>query len=157
MDEPNKTLLVVHHSRSGGTESLAEAVIAGARDDAIENVSVRCIDALQAGPDDVLNANAIIVGTPENFGAMSGAIKYFFETVYYPCLDRTRGLPYGLFIKAGNDGTGARQGIERIITGLGWREVAPTLVVVGEIKPADLVTARELGMTVAAGLEAGVF
>ncbi len=150
-------LLIVYHSQSGGTGALAEAVIDGARDDAISGVELRVRPALEADADDVRWAEAVILGTPENFGYMSGAMKYFFDRIYYPCLDHTQGLPYAVFVKAGNDGQGALGAMRRIITGLAWRAVAEPLVVVGEVGPPHLDSARELGMTLAAGLEAGLF
>ncbi len=152
-----KTLLIVYHSQSGGTASMAEAVIAGARDEAAGNVDVQVRDALSATPADVLAADGIILGTPENFGYMSGALKVFLERVYYPCLEHTQGRPYALFIKAGNDGSGARTSVERIIMGLRWRAVQEPLVVVGAVTDSDLTACRELGLALAAGLDAGLF
>lgn len=153
----DKHLLIVYHSQSGSTERMVQAVIAGARDDAIDGVQVKAVDALAATPEDVQWADAIILGTPENFGYMSGALKYFFDHIYYPCLEHTQGLGYGLFIKAGNDGQGALNAIRRILTGLAWRELAPPVVHAGEMNDNALHECHELGMTVAAGLEAGLF
>ena len=110
-----------------------------------------------AGPDDVLWANGIILGTTENFGYMSGAIKDFFERIYYPCLEKTEGLPYSLFIRAGNDGAGARTSMERIIKGLAWKAVQEPLICSGDYREEFLASCEELGMTMAAGLEAGIF
>lgn len=152
-----KRLLIVYHSRSGHTASMAEAAIAGARDPEVSGVDVVVRDALAAEPADVLACDAIIIGTPENFGYMSGAIKMFFETIYYPCLEHTQGLPYALVVRAGNDGQGALTSMQRIITGLRWREVAPAVIAAGEFDPACRDDCRELGMSLAAGLEAGIF
>lgn len=157
MSELGKNLLIVYHSQSGSTEAIAQAVIRGARDEAIAGVNVRVIDPLDALAADVLWADAIILGTPENFGYMSGALKYFFDHIYYPCLEQTQGLGYALFIKAGNDGQGALSAISRIITGLGWRRLAEPVLIVGELEEHHLGSAHELGMTIAAGLEAGLF
>ena len=88
---------------------------------------------------------------------MSGALKYFFDRIYYTCLEETQGLPYALFIKAGNDGDGALSSVHRIVTGLRWREVQAPLVVKGDINAQSLIDCRELGMALAAGLEAGLF
>ena len=88
---------------------------------------------------------------------MSGALKDFFDRIYYPCLDKTEGLPFGVFIRAGNDGTGALASIERIVTGLRWRRVHDPVIAVGDFKLDHLVQCEALGMTLAAGLEAGVF
>ena len=152
-----KHLLLIHHSQSGGTASMAQAVLDGARDPAIEGVELRVASPLAADAEDLRWADAVILGTPENFGYMSGALKYFFDRIYYPCLEQTQGLPYALFIKAGNDGKGALTSVQRIVTGLRWREVQPALIVVGEVNADSLIACRELGMTLAAGLEAGLF
>ena len=132
---------------------MAEAVIMGAR----EFADVRDRDALQATVDDVLWCDGLIMGTPENFVYMSGALKYFLDHVYYPCLDRVAGKPWGLFVKAGNDGTGAISSVRRIVKGLALKEVQEPVLAVGELDEQVLARCEELGMTVAAGLEAGIF
>jgi len=153
----SKHLLIVSHSQSGNTKSMLDAVYAGATDEEVTGVEVRTLQALDAGVDAVQWAEGIILGTPENFGYMSGALKYFFDEVYYPCLEKTRGLPYALFVKAGNDGSGAVASVQRIVAGLAWREALPPLVVQGELQANDLEICREFGMTLAAGLEMGIF
>jgi len=153
----SKHLLIVYHSQSGTTSQMAQAVIRGANHEDIEDVEVRVRDALEATQHDVLWADGYIFGTPENFGYMSGALKYFFDRVYYPCLDKIGGRPYALFIRAGNDGSGALASISRIVTGLAIREVQDPVLIAGEFDEARLVECEELGMTMAAGLEAGIF
>lgn len=152
-----KHLLIVYHSQSGSTSRMAEAVIRGANNPDIENVEVRVRDALDATPDDVLWADGYIFGTPENFGYMSGALKYFFDRIYYPCLDKVGGRPYALFVRAGNDGSGALSSISRIVTGLAIREVQEPVLIAGDFDESRLPECEELGMAMAAGLEAGVF
>lgn len=136
---------------------MAEAVLAGARSESIDNVEVRSKDALQATADDLLWADGLILGTPENFGYMSGALKYFLDRVYYPCLDKIDGLPYALFVRAGNDGSGAITSLQRILKGLSVREVQAPVLIAGEFEESRLAECEALGMTMAAGLEAGVF
>jgi len=150
------SLLVVSHSQTGGTRALTDAILAGARDEQIEGVQVAWRDALQATPDDVLACGAIVLGTPENFGYMSGALKYFFDRIYYPCLDHTRGRPYQLVVKSRDDGVGAALSVQRIVAGLAWREIQPPLVIGGNLLDAHLEAAHELGMTIAASLEMGI-
>ena len=152
-----KNLLIVYHSQSGSTSRMAEAVIRGARHEDIDGVEIRVQDALAATPEDVLWADGYLFGTPENFGYMSGALKYFLDRVYYPCLEKINGRPYALFIRAGNDGTGAISSIHRILAGLAIREVQDPVLIAGEFDESRLVECEELGMTMAAGLEAGVF
>lgn len=99
----------------------------------------------------------MIIGTPARFGYMSGAVKDFLERVYHPCLDRTPGLPWALFVKGDTDTSGAAASVERIVTGLKWRRVLPVLEVVGSPTDDDVEAATELGGAFAAGLEAGIF
>jgi NAD(P)H-dependent FMN reductase len=136
---------------------MADAVLEGAAAPEIEDVEVVARSALEAEADDVRSAAAVILGTPENFGYMSGALKHFFDSVYYEVIEETKGLPYALFVKASTDGTGAVRSVERIVAGLAWRAVQPPLVVVGDVAPADLDRCRELGMTVAGGLSVGLY
>ncbi|MBT5050354.1 MAG: flavodoxin family protein [Rhodospirillaceae bacterium] len=152
-----KHLLVVAHAPSANTERLRDAILAGARSPGFEDVETRWIAPLEAGADDVLAAQAIILGTTENLGYMSGALKDFFDRIYYPCLEKTQGLPYALYIRAGLDGTGTRRGIETIVTGLRWRAVQEPLICRGEYDEAFAESCQELGALMAAGLDAGVF
>jgi multimeric flavodoxin WrbA len=152
-----RRLLIVYQSRSGGAQAMADAVIAGACSDEIEDVDVVVRRAPDADVDDVLAAEALILGTPENFGAMSGLFKDFLERIYHPCLERTRGRPYALFVKAGHDGQGTVLGVQRILTGLAWRAVAEPVVAVGELTDEHLAACTELGATVAGGLSIGLW
>src|SRR4051812_5388207 len=143
-------LLVVHHTPSPAMQALLEAARAGAA--LVSGVDVVTRPALTAGAADLLSADAVLLGTPANLGYMSGALKHFFDQVYYPCLDETRGRPFGVYVHGGNDVTGALRGIESITTGLGWRGAAEPVTVTGEPAKADIEACWELGATVAAGL-----
>jgi multimeric flavodoxin WrbA len=136
---------------------MAEAVIRGATHVDVDGVEVRVKTALDADADDMLWADGFILGTPENFGYMSGAMKYFLDRIYYPCEGKISGRPWALFVRAGNDGTGAISSIRRILTGLAVREVQEPVLIMGEFDEARLADCEELGLTMAAGLEAGVF
>jgi multimeric flavodoxin WrbA len=153
----NKHLLVVFHSQSGSSTRMADAVIRGAQSSDIEGVEVRVKSALEAGGDDLLWADAFIIGTPENFGYMSGAVKYFLDRSYYECEGKMDGKAFALFIRAGNDGSGAISSIRRILTGLAVKEVQEPVLIVGEFDESRLAECEELGLTIAAGLEAGIF
>ena len=153
----NKHLLIVYHSQSGTTSQMANAVIRGAQNPDITGVDVRTRTALEATAGDLLWCDAFILGTPENFGYMSGAMKYFLDRSFYECVDRVDGRPYALFVRAGNDGTGAINSVQRILQGLSVREVQEPVLIAGEFDTVRLVECEELGMTMAAGLEAGVF
>ena len=152
-----KQLLVVAHVPSANTRRLVEAVLRGARNPGIDGVAVRHLPPLEAGPADVLGADALVLGTTENLGYMSGALKDFFDRIYYPCLDQAQGLPYALYVRAGHDGTGTRRAVETIVTGLRWRAVREPLICRGDWQETFLGEGEELGMFMAAGLEAGIF
>jgi hypothetical protein len=156
-DTPPRRLLIVAHAPSPNTRQLLDAVVAGTRSPEIDNVDVQVAAPLQAGADDVLAAEALILGTTENLGYMSGALKDFFDRIYYPCLEKTQGMPYALYIRAGHDGTGTRRGVEMIVTGLRWRAVREPLICRGEWRLDFVEQCQELGTLMAAGLEAGVF
>ncbi|MEQ8346338.1 MAG: hypothetical protein RIB84_10585 [Sneathiellaceae bacterium] len=152
-----KRLLIVAHAPSPNTRRLRDAVLQGARDPQIEGVEVTVLTPFEAGPDAVRAAQAVILGTTENLGYMSGALKDFFDRTYYPVLEETQGLPYALWIRAGHDGTGTRRAVESIATGLRWKPVRDPLICRGPFDEGFVDQCRELGMLVAAGLEAGIF
>jgi multimeric flavodoxin WrbA len=150
-----KHLLIVFHSQSGSTERMARAVFEGATSEDIEEVEVRMLGAFDAGVDDLLWADALILGTPENFGYMSGGMKDFLDRTFYPCEGKLEGMPYAIFVSAGNDGAGAISSIQRIANGYAFRQAQEPVVARGELSPEDLKRCLELGMTLAAGLEIG--
>ena len=153
----SKTLLIVGHVPSPNTQRLRDAVERGARDLGAEGLTVRCLSPFEAGPQEVLNAQAVVLGTTENLGYMSGALKDFFDRTYYGVLEEKQGMPCALYIRAGLDGTGTRRGVESILTGLRWKPVAEPLILKGDWREDFIGQAEELGQLVAAGLEAGVF
>ena len=145
-------LLIVHHTPSPAVHSLFEAVRSGATTPEIEGVDVVARPALTATAVDVLEADGYVLGTPANLGYMSGALKHFFDTIYYPCLDATVGRPFGVFVHGNDDTTGALRGIDKITTGLRWTTAQAPVSVVGAPSTADIDTCWELGAAVAAGL-----
>jgi multimeric flavodoxin WrbA len=154
-----KHLGVVHHSRGGSTRVLCQAAVeaAGAVTDTSEPVEMQVWGAFDAGPEDVLWADALLLASPARFGYMAGALKDFFERIYHPCLDKTVGLPYALIVKGDTDVDGAVASVQKIATGLQWNLVLPPVTVVGAITDADLDAAAELGATLAAGLGEAIF
>lgn len=145
-------LLVVHHTVSPATSALLDAALDGARDPAIEGVEVVVRPALTAAAAEVLEADGYLLASPVNLGYLSGALKHFFDNVYYPCLDATRARPYGVFLHANNDATGALRALDAITAGLGWRAAQKPLVLTGEAGPEARMQVRELGAAMAAGL-----
>src|SRR5690242_21759698 len=128
-------LLVVHHTPSPAMQALLEAARAGAA--LVPDVHVVTRPALTAGAADLLAADAVLLGTPANLGYMSGALKHFFDTVYYPCLEAKVGLPYAVYVHGQNDTAGAVRSIEKATTGMKWRLVAQPVLVLGEPTAAD--------------------
>jgi multimeric flavodoxin WrbA len=145
-------LLIVHHTPSPSMHSMFDAVREGATTDEIDDVDVVTRAALQASAADVLDADGYVLGTPANLGYMSGALKHFFDAIYYPCLEETQKRPFGVYVHGNNDTDGALSAIEKITTGLGWRPAQDAVTVLGEPDQGDLDACWELGASVAAGL-----
>jgi multimeric flavodoxin WrbA len=155
--DARKHLLLIYGGHAAGrTEELVEAVIRGI-EAADEPIELRSLPALQAGVDDLLWAHGLLIGTPEHFGYMSGAVKDFMDRTFYPVEGKVQGLPYAVFISAGNDGTGAATAIARIAIGYRWTEIAPPLIVKGAVTDDARARCNELGQTMAAGLALGIF
>jgi multimeric flavodoxin WrbA len=150
-----KHLLIIYHTQSGNTGQMAAAVLRGCQQET--DVITRLLRAFDAGLSDLLWADGIVFGTPENFGTMSGALKDFFDRTYYPAEEHQLNLPYGLFISAGNDGSGAVREIDRIACGYPLRKVNEPLIAKGEINADHLKQCEELGLSMAAGLSMGIF
>ncbi|XXK43870.1 flavodoxin family protein [Porticoccaceae bacterium nBUS_17] len=150
-----KNLLVIYHSQSGGTERMAQAVYAGCQQD--EDVETRFLKAFDATLDDLLWADGIIFGTPENFGYMSGALKDFFDRTFYPAEPHQINLPYCMFVSSGNDGTGAVREVDRIVRGYPLRKINDPLIIVGGFKDEHQQKCEEFGLGMAAGLSLGIF
>jgi multimeric flavodoxin WrbA len=146
------TLLVVHHTTSPSLEELLDAVLAGARTDEIDGVDVEVRAALAATVPDVLAADGFVLGTPANIGYMSGALKHFFDQIYYPCRLAKANSPYGLYVHGNSDTAGAVKGVETIATGLGWQRVHAPVTVIGQPGAGDREACWDLGATVAATL-----
>ena len=142
------TLLVVQHTPSIAVQEMLEATLRGARNPEVGDLNVEVRAALSSGPADVLAADAVILGTPANIGYMSGALKHFLDQVYYPCMEVTQGLPYGVFIHGNNDTTGALRAIHTIVGAMKWKPAAPDVSVLGPPTRKDLDACEELGSLV---------
>jgi multimeric flavodoxin WrbA len=163
----SKTLLIVHHSMTGGTLQMAQAAAAGARE--ADGVEVVLKHAQEARAEDLISADGFIFATPENLAAMSGMLKDFFDRTYYAALDRLNGRPYLVLICAGSDGRSAVQQIERIAAGWRLKAIADPFIVCTHatlpeqilrpkiIPPDSLRICEELGNTIASGLGLGIF
>ncbi len=152
-----KQLLIVAHAPSPNLQRMLDAIVRGAQHEDIENVAVRVVPPLEAGPDDVLAADAIILMTPENLAYMSGAMKDFFDRTYYPVLEEKQGLACAIVVRAGHDGTGTLRALKTVLTGLRWQQVQEPLLCKGKWDDAFIEQCEELGMGMAAGLDAGIF
>lgn len=154
-------LLIVHHSPTSAVAALTESVVAGASDDAIDDVEVVLRPALEATADDVLGADGYVLGTPANFGYMSGALKHFFDSTFLRAggalgedgsaasADGGR-KPYALYVHGRYDTTGAVRSVQSIVGALPWRQAAPVLEVLGDVGEQERARAYELGGTIAA-------
>jgi multimeric flavodoxin WrbA len=145
-------LLIVHHTSSPALQAMLEAVVAGAHDPELAGIDVTVSPALAATVPDVLAADGFVLGTPANIGYMSGALKHFFDQIYYPCLQAKPGAPYGLYVHGASDTTGAVRAVTSIATGLGWAEVVKPVVAIGPVGKDSERQCYELGATVAANL-----
>ena len=161
------TLLIVYHSRTGGTEQMALAARRGAQ--RADDLQVRLLHACDAGPDDLLAAQAYLFATPENLAAIAGQMKEFFDRCYYPVLGQINARPYGLLVCAGSDGSNAVRQVERIATGWRLRKIAESLIIcthaqtpeailAGKTIPRhDLQRCEDFGETLGQGLVLGLF
>jgi multimeric flavodoxin WrbA len=148
-------ILIVYHSQTGKTETMAKAVADGAK--SIEGVEVVLKKAADATTEDLLSADGLAVGTPENFGYMSGMVKDFFDRTYYAAHEKVFRKPFVVFISAGNDGTGALRAIERIALGYKFKTVFQPVVAKGKITQEILDQCFELGATIAGGCQMGIY
>lgn len=151
-----KQLLIIAHAPSPNTRQLRDAAVRGASHPDLDQMHCVVKAPLEAGPNDVLACDAILLGTTENLGYMSGALKDFFDRSYYPVLEQKQGLPCALYIRAGHDGTGTQRAVESIVTGLRWRWVQPPLILRGQWQPSFTGQVEELSMTLAFSVESGI-
>lgn len=151
-----KHLLIVYSSQTGRTEALARAAADGAGELADE-VEVRCLEAFKSGIEDLQWADGLLIGSPENFGYLSGAVKDFLDRTYYPLEGKTIGLPYAMFVSCGNDGSGAVRALERIASGYQWKRIAEPFIHQGELDDDAIAKLKELGQTMAAGIAYSIF
>jgi NAD(P)H-dependent FMN reductase len=145
-------LLIVHHTTSPALQAMLEAAMAGARDPELEGIDVAVVPALAATAVDVLAADGFLLGTPANIGYMSGALKHFFDQIYYPCLQAKTGAPYGLYVHGASDTTGAVRSVTAIAKGLGWAQAFSPVETTGPVGKDVEQRCYELGATVAANL-----
>jgi len=150
-------LLVVCHCPSANTALLRDAAVAAITEMDLDNLELRTKSPLESAAEDIHWCDGILLGTTENFGYMAGLTKDFFERIYYPCLETSPGLPIALYIRAGEDGRGTRTSIDKITTGLRWKYIDEPLILRGAFKPEFTEQVAELGMTIAAGLDAEIY
>ncbi|MCT2530913.1 flavodoxin family protein [SAR92 clade bacterium H921] len=150
-----KNLLIIYHSQTGNTEQLAQAVLRGSQEES--GVRTKMLKAFDTVIEDLIWADGLLFGTPENFGTMSGALKDFFDRTYYPAEPYKLNLPYATFVSAENDGSGAVRDIERIAKGYPLRKIAEPYVANGVISAEHLDQSRDFGHAMAAGLALGIF
>lgn len=150
-------LLIVCHCPSENTRVLRDAAVAAINGLSLDALELRAKAPLDADASDIDWCEGVLIGTTENFGYMAGLIKDFFERIYYPCLESNEGLPVALYIRAGEDGRGTRDSIGRITTGLRWKYIDDPLILRGKWQDDFPEQVAELAMTLAAGLDAGIY
>ena len=155
MSEKKTKILVIYHSQGGTMKMMAERFAKGAAKE--QNVEVLLKKAAESTISDLLDCSAIAIGSPEYFGTMAGLIKDFFDRTYEAAGDKTIGLPFIIFVCAGNDGRGAVMQIERIAAGYKWQKVQPHFRITGKPTEEDLVQLEELGHALSAGVDFGIF
>jgi len=148
-------ILIIYHSQTGNTERMACAVADGAR--SVDHTEVILKRARDATVEDLIAAEGLAVGTPENFGYMSGMVKDFFDRTFYEAQDKVFRKPFVMFISAGNDGTGAQKAVERIAQGYKFKMVYHPVISRGTVTDEDLAKCRELGHVLAAGCQLGIY
>ncbi|MFC1814734.1 flavodoxin family protein [Thermodesulfobacteriota bacterium] len=150
-------ILVIYHSQSGNTQKLAEAVASGAA--SVEDTKVVLKQAKDATIEDLVLCDGIAIGSPEYFGYMAGMIKDFFDRTYEPAKAKRAIFmkPYIIFISAGNDGRKARDQIERICLGYPFKKAYEPLIVRGTPDKESLKQCHEMGQTIAAGCDLGIY
>lgn len=151
-----KKLLIITHAPSTNTDRMRQAVIKGAMYPELTDVVVQCLAPLETQVEDIISAQAIIIGTTENLGYMAGLIKDVFDRCYYGCLEQTQGLPFSYYIRAGHDGTGTQRALDTITTGLRWKLVQEPLICRGDFDERFISQCEELGLAMAASLDAGI-
>ncbi|MGR6872329.1 flavodoxin family protein [Pseudomonas sp. HK3] len=151
-----KTLLLVFHTPSPNTQAMVDAMVSAIHGLSLSNLTLSVKAPLDATAQDVLDSDAIILGTTENLGYMSGALKDFFDRIYYPCLELKQGLPVAAIVRAGHDGTGTCRALQTILTGLRWRWVQDIVVCKGPWKDAFITDCEDLAQGMAIGLSEGI-
>ncbi len=150
-----KSLLIVYHTQSGASASLARAAFAGAG--AEHGVKARLRRAWDSGIADLRRADGLILVAAENSGTLAGGMKDYLDRIFYPAIEHALVIPYAVILSAGNDGRGARGQAERILSGIPFTRATESIILRGEVTPAHLRAAEELGQAFAAGLVMGIF
>lgn len=151
-----KRLLVVFHAPSENLQAMTGAIESALNECEFNDLTWQIKNPLDTSPQDVLDCDGIILGTPENLAYMSGALKDFFDRIYYPCLEEKQGLPVAAIVRAGQDGTGTQRALKTILTGLKWRWVQDILLCKGPWQPEFTEQCAELAQAMAVGLDEGM-
>jgi len=151
-----KTLLIIAHIPSPNTLKLKDAILAGTKSYPLKNTQIKFLSPFDTMADDILAADAVILGTTENLGYMSGALKDVFDRCYYACLEVKQGLPCAAYIRAGHDGTGTLNALKTITTGLKWRWVQEPIILRGDYDITFEEQCNELGAAMACALDEGI-
>jgi flavodoxin len=150
-----RSLLIVYHSQSGNAESLSKAVEAGAI--RVAGVTVTRKRASATIADDLISYRCLVICSPEYFGYMAGAVKDLFDRCYEDVREHMLGKSFAVVVSAGNDGTGALTSIERIIAGFRMKKAQEPIICRGQITSEHRSLCEQLGETLAAGIDLGIY
>ncbi|WP_194291501.1 flavodoxin [Cumulibacter manganitolerans] len=145
-----KKVLVVHHTVSISTAAVHEAALQGLGIEELGVIEACSLPALTAGAHDTLTAAGVVLLSPVNIGYLAGAMKHYFDQIYYPCLEATKSLPFAAVLHSNSDASGALRALEAITTGMQWQPVADPLVVAGDPDAEVREQIAELAGTVGA-------
>jgi len=136
-------VLIVYHSLSGNTRAAAEAVAEGVRK--VEGAEAKVMEALKAGPQDLLDCAALAVGTPDYFSYMAGGVKDFFDRTFYPTQGKVTEKPVGIFQTHGGGGK-AIESVKAICGSFKFRLACAPVSVLNRPDEAAMQKLRDMGV-----------
>jgi len=134
-------VLVLYYSRTGRTESLANAVAEGVKSKG-GSAKVKRVDYVTV--DDFISCDAVAFGSPNYFGYMAGIMKDFFDKAL-SIREKVTGKPAVAFASGGGSGNAALVSLENMIASFRLDKVTEGVVSKGEPSEEDLEACKKLG------------
>jgi flavorubredoxin len=134
---------------SGNTKAAAEAIAAGAK---AAGARVTLKTGTEAQPEDLLECDAVALGSYDAFSYMGGGLKDFLDRAFYPTQGQVTDKPYAAFVTHGGGGK-AGQSIESLAKSFKLKKIAPAVLIAGKPEGQAIADLKELGakLTAAAG------